>query len=161
MELYGSILGAIGSVASIISLIVFWSNNDSLRLRGALFTILILTGLSTYFSYNYYVTTQPEIVRGAKQAELRKAAKKFLADNRYYSSYWNTGKNEGFIKSGLILLELYKELYPDTYQRIKSDVNLDMAYAQNFRDKAHQRQSMQTAAESIRMTIKSLAGDEE
>lgn len=159
MELYGSILGALGSIASIVSLAAVWRAHPSWLLRFSFVVIFSLTASSAYFSYQYYQVTKPEIVRAAKQAELNAAAKRFISNNQMTTSYWVSGENEGIIKSGLILLELYKELYPDTYARIKSDIDADLDYAQKHRDGQEQRQAMETAAKSIIKTIKTLAGD--
>ena len=159
MELYGSILGALGAIASIVSLAAAWRAHPSWLLRFSFFLIFALTTSSAYFSYQYYQVTKPEMVRAAKQAELTAAAKKFISNNQMTTSYWVPGENEGIIKSGLILLELYKELYPDAYVRIKSDIDADLDYAQKHRDEQEQRQSMETAAKSIIKTIKTLAGN--
>lgn len=159
MELYGSILGALGSIASIVSLVAAWRTNPSWLLRFSFFLVFSLTTSSAYFSYQYYQVTKPEAVRAAKQAELNAAAKRFITNNQMTTSYWVPGENEGIIKSGLILLELYKELYPDAYARIKSDIDADLDYAKKHRDEQQHRQSMETAAKSIIKTIKTLAGN--
>lgn len=160
MEPFGSILSALGSIASIASLAAIWKAERGWLLRSAFISIFILTATSSYLSYQYYELTQPEGIRESKQIELRAAIKEFLSKTPINSSYWEPGQNEGIIKSGLIILELYRDLFPETYLRIKKDIDADITYAQQYRDKEEQRRALDTAAKSILTTLKALSGND-
>jgi F0F1-type ATP synthase membrane subunit a len=112
LEPFGSILGAAGSIASLISLYFCWKISETWGLRISLIFVLLLAGCSSYFSFQYYESTKPELVRQKKQQELREAIKKFINEDSLHASYYEPGESEGLINSGLIILEQYKELYP-------------------------------------------------
>lgn len=161
MDYFGSILGAIGSIASLVSLIAFWRSESAWRLRIALIIIVILTASSSYLSYQYYAATRPEIVRQERQQALRKAAQTYIQTNSLTTSYWQPGVNEGIVKSGLAILEVYKEVIPETYASIKLDIEEDMNFGQQHRDKEEQRQALETAAKNMitLFKFKTLAGN--
>jgi hypothetical protein len=159
MELYGSILAALGSIASLISLVSVWKGHEQKLLRFSFILIFVLTTSSAFFSYKYYESTKPEVVRAARHAELKSAARLFLSNKPLNPSYFEPGENEGIIKSGLILLELYKDLYPETYARIKTDIESDLKYAQSHRNKSEQRESLDSAAKAILKVISILSGN--
>ena len=131
MEPFGSILGAVGSIASLISFFFSWKFSETWGLRVSLFFVFILAGFSSYFSYQYYESTKPEIVRQQKQKELRIAVKEFIGNDSLYASYFSPGESEGIINSGLIILEQYKELFPEQYLRIKQQIISELKYAKN------------------------------
>jgi hypothetical protein len=158
LEPFGSILGALGSIASFISAFALWKQRTSWVLPAALLLIFALTALSSYFSYQYFQLTQPVVVRRAKQDALRSSIQAFLAKYPTAPSYWEPGQNEGIIKSGLIILELHKDLFPDSYAKIRSDVDADISFAQQHRDGQDQRAAMYTAAKNVLTVLKALAG---
>jgi len=158
VEPFGSILGALGSIASLVSLVTLWKQGQSKALRGALLIVFVLTGLSSYLSYQYFQVTQPEAVLRAKQGALRSSIQAFLSKNAIEPSYWEPGHNEGIVKGGLIILELNKELFPDSYARIRADIEADMAFVQQHRNQEEHRLAMDAAAKNIITILRALAG---
>jgi hypothetical protein len=159
LEPFGTILGALGSIASLVSLVALWKTNKPWLLRGLLVLVFVLTALSSFFSFKYFTITQPEAVRKAKQVELKSAVQAFLKDNPIQPSYWEPGQNEGIIKSGLIILELHKDLFPDSYSKIREDIKADIEFAQQHRDTQNNRDAMDAAAKNILTILKALAGE--
>lgn len=159
MEPFGSILGALGSIASLVSLVALWKKGQGWALRLALCAIFGLTGFSAVLSFRYFQATRPEAIRLAKQVALRGSVKEFLRSNSIDASYWSPGQNEGIVKSGLILLEMNKDLFPDSYSRIRADIDADIAFAQQHRDSQEQRVAMDVAAKNMLTLLKALAGD--
>jgi len=158
-EIFGVILGAMGSIASLISLIFSISKGrESIKLSVSLLLVVFLTGTSSYFSYQYYKVTQPEYIKTQKMTQLRASAKSFISQHPTFRSYWEEGINEGVAKSGLIVLEMHKDLFPENYASIKSDIEKDIAYSKEHRDSSGQRQSLEAAAELIYSTMTTLAG---
>lgn len=158
-DLFGVVLGAMGSIASLVSLLFSISKGkESIRISIALFLIMCLTGTSSYFSYNYYKVTQPTYIKSQKIKELKKSAQSFIKQHPSFRDYWNEGKNEGIAKSGLIVLELHKDIFPDNYDSIKKDIEKDIAYSKEHRDESGQRQSLEAAAQAIYSTMQTLAG---
>lgn len=159
MEPFGTILGALGSIASLVSIVALWSTYKPWLLRSLLILVFVFTALSSFFSFKYYTTTQPEAVRKAKQAELKSSIQAFLKDNPIQPSYWEPGQNEGIVKSGLIILELNKDLFPDSYSKISEDIKVDIEFAQQHRDTQNNREAMDAAAKNILTILKALAGE--
>ncbi len=158
-ELFGVLLGAMGSIASLISLIFsIAKGKESIRLSVSLLVIVCLTGTSSYFSYKYYEVTQPEYIKAKKIENLKASAKAFVEQHPSFRSYWKAGENEGIAKSGVIVLEMHKDLFPDNYKSIKADIEKDISYSKKHRDQAAQRQSLEAAAQTIYSTMKTLAG---
>lgn len=160
LEPFGSILGAVGSVASLISLYLSWKVSESWGLRISLAFVVLLAGLSSYLSYQYYDSTKPEMLRQKKQQELRTAVKEFIDGDRLNASYYQPGESEGIINSGLIILEQYKELYPEQYQRIKDQIESDLQSAKSISDRKSPayRELMEQTGVSMGVTLKRLAG---
>lgn len=158
MDLFGSILGAMGSIASLVSLIAFWRSASAWRLRVSLILIVILTASSSYFSYQYYASTRTGIVRQERQQALREAANNFIQTNSLTTSYWQPGVNEGIVKSGLAILEVYNDVIPDTYTLIRFDMGEDVKFGKQHRDKEEQRQALDNAAKTMITLFKTLAG---
>lgn len=160
LEPFGSILGAVGSVASLISLYFCWKISETWGLRISLFFVFILAGCSSYFSFQYYESTKPEIVRQNKQKELRVAVKEFINGTSLHASYYEPGESEGIINSGLIILEQYKELYPDQYLRIKQQIESELRRAKEIDDRQSiaYRELMEQTGKSMGVTLKKLAG---
>lgn len=98
------------------------------------------------------------MTRRAKQTELRAAVQAFLSKTALESDYWEPGQNEGIVKSGLIILELNKELFPDSYNKIRADVDADIAFVQQRRGTEQHRQVMDAAAKNMLATLSALAG---
>jgi hypothetical protein len=71
-------------------------------------------------------------------------------------SLYSPGKNEGIVKSGLIILEMNKELYPDSYSMIRSDVQKELLYVQEHRD--NNREVIYNLAENLYLVLKALSG---
>lgn len=109
-------------------------------------------------TYRYFQLSQPEVARQARQAALRSSAQAFLATNNLDPSYWDPGMNEGIVKGGLILLELNRDLFPDTYSKIRSDIDADLAFVQQHRDEQSHRAAMEAAAKNVVTIIRALAG---
>lgn len=152
IELFGSALSALGSIASLIS-IIFIVKRENKRIFIALLLILALTTSSSYYSYKYFQSTNDKYILETKKFEFKSAAKSFV--NTYPSlSYWEPGQNEGVANSGLLLLEMYKDLFPETYLKIKKDFENDTNFSKENRDQAGQRQSLETAAKNIYTLIK-------
>ena len=122
--------------------------------------MLLLAGCSSYFSFQYYESTKPELVRQKKQQELREAIKKFINEDSLHASYYEPGESEGLINSGLIILEQYKELYPEQYLRIKQQVESELQRAKeiNDRESSSYRELMNQTGKSMGVTLKKLAG---
>jgi len=160
LEPFGSILGAAGSIASLISLYFCWKISETWGLRISLIFVLLLAGCSSYFSFQYYESTKPELVRQKKQQELREAIKKFINEDSLHASYYEPGESEGLINSGLIILEQYKELYPEQYLRIKQQVESELQRAKeiNDRESSSYRELMNQTGKSMGVTLKKLAG---
>ena len=160
LEPFGSILGALGSVASLISLYFCWKISEKWWLRISLFLVFILAGLSSYFSYQYYESTKPEVVRQNKQKELRLAVKEFINGTSFHASYYEPGESEGIINSGLIILEQYKELYLDQYERIKNGIESELKRAKEIDDRQsiEYRDLMKQTGKSMGVTLEKLAG---
>jgi hypothetical protein len=157
-ELFGVILGAMGAVASLIMLLFFLKQHASWQITVSLAIIILLTGTSSFFSYQYYQISKREIVE-QRQRELMQATIRSFEYTFSTPPYSDApGRNKGIVKSGLIILEMNKNLFPETYVKIKSDIEKDIAYTQQYRDKYKQRPVMQKAAESIYFILKALSG---
>ncbi|EPW3765988.1 hypothetical protein ACWI58_001371 [Vibrio fluvialis] len=158
-ELFGVILGAMGSIASLVSLIFsFGKIHESKVIPLALILILGLTASSSYFSYQYYEVTQPEYIHAKKMEQLRDSARSFIKQYPSYRDYWDEGANEGIAKSGLLVLEVHKELFPETYESMKNDIKKDIDYSKQYRDQSGQRQALENVAQAVYSTMKTLAG---
>lgn len=157
-ELFGIILGAMGSVASLISLLFSLQRHTSRLISMSLALILLLTGTSSYFSYQYYQISKIGVIKQKQRELMQTTIRSFLDDYPTSPSYWNPGQNEGIVKSGLIILEMNKELFPETYDKIKSDIEKDMVYAQQHRDQQEHRQAIKVAADNIYFVLKTLSG---
>jgi hypothetical protein len=53
---------------------------------------------------------------------------------------------------------MHKSRFPDNYASIKADIENDVKFSKQHRDKSEQRQSLESAAQTIYSTIKTLAG---
>lgn len=96
-------------------------------------------------------------MRHAKQVELQSSIKVFLAKYPAEPTYWEPGQNEGIVKSGLIILELNKDLFPESYAKIRGDIDADMAFVQQHRDKQEHRAAMNAAAKNVITILRALA----
>jgi len=153
--MYGIILGAIGSMASILALVLqLYKEKKQHKLTFLLVLILILTCSSSYLSYKYYETTQPERIRMKKQESLSESAKSFIDTYPSFRSYWDAGENEGIAKSGLLILEMHQDLFPETYIQIKNDLEEDLKFGREFRNQEEQRFTSQTSAKQIYNILK-------
>lgn len=157
MDILSTILGAVGSVASIVSLLFYWKGDKKI-VKVLMFVVVITTGAATIFSYKYYQSSQPDRIRKEKMDSLRSAIRSYIYGNKLSSNYWNSGDNEGIINSGLAILEINKELFPDTYAKIKSDIESDLKFSQQHRDSGDERYAVSKAANNIVMTLKALSG---
>lgn len=159
-EIFGFVLGIMGALASLILLIyTITKEKKQLALIISLILILILTGTSSFFSYKYYSVTQPEYIKTRQLESLTQSAKNFIDEYPSFRDYYDEGENEGIAKSGLVILEMHRELFPDSYETIKADIELDIKYSKENRDKSGQSQSLETAAQTIYSTMRTLAGD--
>ncbi|MFQ5753401.1 MAG: hypothetical protein ACE5HI_15535 [bacterium] len=157
-DFFGVIFGAMGSAGSLISLIFsLTKGKENWKLSASLAVIMLLTGTSAYFSYRYYEVTKSENIKQKMRGNLETDAQAFLNQYPTFTSYWNSGQNEGIAKSGLLILEMYKDLYPENYDKIKSDIYEDVNFAQEHRDESQQRQAMKNAAENVYHIFKTLA----
>ena len=133
---------------------------ENWKISISLAVIMLLTGTSAYFSYRYYQVTKPENVKQKMRGNLQTDAQAFLNQYPTFTSYWNSGQNEGIAKSGLLILEMYKDLFLENYNVIKSDIYEDVNFAQEHRDQSQQRQAMKNAAENVYHIFKTLAPGE-
>ena len=161
-DLFGVVLGVMGAIASLISLVfTVAKGRNSTALSISLALIFILTCTSSFFSYKYYKVTQPEFIKAKQIESLTKSAKTFIMEYPSFRYYWEEGENEGIAKSGLLILEMHKNLFPDNYETIKADIEKDIEYSKEHRNESGQRHALKSAAQTIYSTMRTLAGPAE
>src|SRR5450631_397635 len=120
------LIGIVGSVASIVSLFVAKPDVKS-RVIHVAYSLLVVIITSAAVIFNGAVLQRLEtansethqlqeklLIFQSRTSEARK-----LLDARGYSSTDDTGRNRGFILSGLSFLEKNRLLFPDTYDLVK------------------------------------------
>lgn len=158
IELFSVVIGGMGSVASLVTLI-FAIKKDNTQTAISLALILTLTATSSIFSYKYYVATNKEYILENKRAELRETATSFINKYPEFTNYWNEGQNEGIANSGIIVLEMYRDLFPENYERIRNNTQQDIEKAKNATMDSQKREFLEGSAENIYLLMKTLSSE--
>lgn len=111
------LLGIIGSVSSVVSLLMAAPTAKS-RLLHAVYGFLLTVVVGSVFIYNQSTQKELSLAKNelAKITSLRIGAKE-LADKYYGTS--DIGKNRGFILSSFAFLEKHSSEFPESYQIAK------------------------------------------
>ena len=113
-----SIIYGAGAMASIIG--VLSSIKKATKLMRWLFVIIFfMAALNGYLSYQNYLHYSKEKLfenAGIKAGNLYKEFS--------YIDKYEPGKNEGITNTGLAFFERYRELFPDTYNRLNTDIEV-------------------------------------
>jgi hypothetical protein len=121
--LFGAILAAFGSIASVISLLrdVTGRREVAHGTKVLLFFIAVLTTASAAFSFMYYNSTNNERIQSRQWQAASDDAWEFFRTYKYPIAGFS-GENEGIVRAGMIVFEKYKQLFPQNYERLVTDV---------------------------------------
>lgn len=156
MDYTNIILSSLGSLASILGLIISIKKEGKKR-NIILFAIIFLLTISTsILSYKYTKATNEKLDIESRKEILRTDAKRLLESSPSYVSYYEPGENEGLIYSLLILLESNKDIYPETYNSYKRTVIERIAKADSV-DVYKKRVIMEDSGKSALQFLKSLS----
>jgi len=162
-----SILSGLGSIASIIGLIlVLRDNNQTKRIVKILLGIIILLSVATSaLSYRNYAISTAE-AKKLRQQNLERMRTEYIAIEAAelldtfpsYISEYDEGDNEGIVYGGIAFLEKSKDIYPDTYTVIKQNALADIENAKKSTSSFNSRETMKNAATAMYGAIRSIAG---
>lgn len=151
------ILGGLGSIASIIGLIIAFVKDISSRNKALYSIIVILTMSTTVLSYNYKKVMDEKVNVEIRKGQMRKDAKQILSKLPLVLNYLDAGENEGVIYSTLILLEANKDIFPDTYELFKQNVIQRIEKVNIETERAKKREQLELAGNSALQFLKSLS----
>ena len=151
----------VGTIASIVSLIIgLWKYRRVYLIINTLLVVALSVFSSySYFSYKAEFDAQKQLTR--KREEIRKEAAVLFKSFPGSSTYYNPGESRGIALASIAFLEQHQDVYPDTYQLVRSTFLKDLESAQSNRDTSVERQSMETAANSLKQIIWSLSGPQD
>ncbi len=118
--------------------------------------IIILCAATATSSYLYRQEVDEKLKIQERKQTLKFEAKKQLDKIPFYISSSDTGENEGILYSIFVLLEGYKDLYPDTYEIYRKSVIQRIEDAQKL-DDISRGHKMQEAANAAKQLVKSLS----
>ncbi len=162
-------LSAIGSIASVVGLILAFSqNNTTLSIRIFIVIISLLTVSTAVLAYKNSVYESVEYQKQAlrddaqyRKDEAAKEAKKLLKALPSFVSQYNEGDSQGIILSGVAFLEKHKGLYPDSYELIKTQVLKDLDLAKENRGSSDYGVILHDAAIAVLQVLRGIAGPNE
>ena len=148
----------ISFTASIISIISFFlSFPKNKKINKIFYIITFILAIATSISHiQYKRVTDKQLNIERRKQEFKNEAKNILNSSPTYINYWDPGQNAGMLYAVLILLENYKDLYPEMYETYKIDV-ISKIKKHNSNDDPNNRQQMETAAKTALQILKSLA----
>ena len=155
MDSLSVILSFLGSVASIIGLIISFIRKESTRNKVLFVTIICLTTMTALSSYQYKKVTDERLRIEERKSNMKNEAKKMY--NNAFISYWSPGKSEGLAYSLLFLLEDNKDIYPEMYDKYQKNVMSKIEKADNETDMQKKREQMEIAGESAKQILSLIA----
>lgn len=158
MSAFYFVFGFIGTMASIVALIVelMRSRRGGLAILGIL--AVLLSGFSGYAFFRYRQATDEKLVLSGQKKQASAEAAELVKKIPYSPNYYSPGQCRGIVFAGLAFFEQHKALYPSTYEAISKTVLKDIDYAQAHPDSSDERHTMETAADSIIQALRALAG---
>lgn len=152
------LLGIIGSVSSIISLMLAAPNMKS-RLIHALYGFFLTIIVGSAFIFNQ--STQDELARAKakiEQMESLRVGAKNVAQNYYDSP--DVGRNRGFILSAFAFLEKNQDSFPESYliaKKLVIDGLLITKSAGDTEDQIDERKRMEDGAKTMKALLNGIA----
>lgn len=156
--LFQTILSAVGSVASIAALVMYFKKHTKGCILWLIGLVAVLSVVTAVLSYWNHVLTNPARIHQEKQQAAIKEAQSILNEFPDHISYFNKGQNQGLIYAGHAYFEKHKDLFPDTYALIKKNL-------QETIDKAEENDTggistrLQEAAQAMFFSMKALSLD--
>lgn len=154
------LLGIIGSVSSIVSLLLAAPTVKS-RVLHAIYGFLLTAIVGSAFIYNQSTLEELNQTKNqlAKITSLRLGAKK-LADNYYGTN--DIGKNRGFILSSFAFLEKNSSEFPESYLIAKDLVKNGLQIAHSAGEHGSEgyydeRKRMEDGAETMRALLNGIS----
>lgn len=149
------VLNILGIISSIIGCYIAIRKNDN-KNKYIYTVIIILCIVAATTSYLYRQEVNEKLQIEERKRTLKIEAKKQLDKIPFYISPYDTGKNEGVLYSIFVLLEGYKDLYPDTYEIYRKSVIQRIEDAQKL-DDISRGYKIQEAADAAKQLVKSLS----
>lgn len=161
-----SILSGLGSISSIVGLIIYFKSKDATwTIKALLIVITLLTASSSMLAYKNYVYSSAEQVKLRADESLQARKDKAIQEAKLliealpsYVNLYDPGGNEGIIYSGITFLEKHQSLFPLSYNLIKDGAVYDIEEAKKDRDSSSYNNILKNSAESMLKVISGLAG---
>lgn len=121
------LIGILGSVASIVSLLIASPNKIS-RIIHMIYGFLLTIVIGSSFIYNQNIETklmdatirEKELTQEIERMNsIKQGAKEILNTRNIYTSSGETGTNRGFILTSFAFLEKHHEQFPESYSIAK------------------------------------------
>ena len=164
-----SIISILGSIASILGLVLVVREKNSTTAVQSLIGIVVLLSCSTsylifknskYESARYQEISQ-SFFKSMEQQSVEREARALLSTLPIRVHSFNTGDNEGIIYGVLAFLEKHKAEYPELYEQFKTNILSDIEEAKSTRGSPNHHKILESGANaSIRM-LSSMAGENE
>jgi len=152
------ILGAIGSIASIIGF--FAAIKDQKKLSKSLFGIILVLSVITIIISVKYKNLSDEILNVQNRRESAKLeASKLLQKLPSSSTFGSTGENQGTIYAVLSFLESYKDLFPETYKSYKTNVTNKINILDKTTDQEYYEKQIDIAGDTALQYLRSISED--
>ena len=149
MGFASTFLGVIGSIASIVSFYAS-TNLHATKLSKVMMCISITSiSIAIILSIQYQNVVRASYQRSAKIIELSITAEKFIRNNPPLVDYETSGASEGLARAGLAILEIYKEILPDTYIDTRKQIECDTVYAKDSHNPETIQKSLNHSAQTI------------
>ena len=149
------IFGLLGSIASIVGLVMSVIKRENIRNKVLYIIIIILTATTVWSSYEYKKLTNEKLRVEERKLSMKNDAKKMYENTSI--SYWSPEESEGLILSLLLLLEDNKDIYPEMYDIYRNNVISRIEKADNENDMQKKREQMQIAGGSAKQILSLIA----
>tara|TARA_R110001583_G_scaffold44966_2_gene142192 strand:- start:2389 stop:2862 length:474 start_codon:yes stop_codon:yes gene_type:complete len=155
MKLF-NIFSILGSLASIIGLVLTFQTDNNKRNKILYGIIAILAVSTSILSYQYKISVDAQLDLENRKVQIRKNASALLESYPSFANQYKPGQNEGMVNGLLILLEENKDLYPDTYNQYRTNVMKKIVRA-DIINEYEKRDLMEEAGNSALQFLKALA----
>lgn len=153
------LLGLIGSIASIVSLIISWKIEKPRWIHMIYtFLITIITGTALFYTNSISSNNEKLTNQVIEIASIEYNASRIIST---YSNTNDGGKNRGFIITSFAFLEKYKNEFPETYEIAKELVVDGLKIASSAKGKGiieeyAEKDRLKDGADTMRSLLKGL-----
>jgi len=155
-----TVIGTLGSIASIITLIVYFRSENTRSLIKWLLGLIVFLSIATAaVSYQNYLYSSEERRMTIRKEEAKIEAQQILNSFPSYISRSEKGKNEGIVNIGVTYLDKYSDIYPLSSKRIMTHLDEDIQAAKADRESRKHEEIMETAAQAIVQMMNENFGD--